>query len=107
MTRSNSTPNLFLFTDSVVGHQHGYFEGWVGDRLHYAGMGQGGDQEFVAGNAALLARRPRVVPCASFGSSGGSVTYLGEFELISELPRYRTGAPARAGRRYGRSSSFG
>jgi hypothetical protein len=48
MTRSSSTPNVFLFTDPAVGHQHGYYDGWVGDRFHYTGMRQRGDQQFVA-----------------------------------------------------------
>ena len=30
MSRSRTTPNVFLFADPGVGHQHGYFDGWVG-----------------------------------------------------------------------------
>ena len=97
MTRSTSTPNLFLFTDPVVGHQHGYFDGWVGDRFHYTGMGQRGDQEFVAGNAALLAHAAEGRAVRLFRGSGGAVTYLGEFVLDSETPWYRTDAPETGG----------
>src|SRR3712207_7799980 len=31
MTTAPASRNLFLFTDAKLGHQHGYYDGWVGD----------------------------------------------------------------------------
>src|SRR5215216_4366233 len=93
MTRSSSTPNVFLFTDPAVGHQHGYYDGWVGDRFHYTGMGQRGDQQFVAGNDAVLHHADEGRALRLFKGARGTVRYLGEFALDENEPYYRTDAP--------------
>jgi hypothetical protein len=93
MTRSTSTPNVLLFTDPAVGHQHGYYDGWVGDRFHYTGMGQRGDQQFVAGNDAVLQHADEGRALRLFKGARGTVRYLGEFALDESAPYYRTDAP--------------
>jgi hypothetical protein len=93
MTRSSSTPNVFLFTDPAVGHQHGYYDGWVGDRFHYTGMGQRGDQQFVAGNGAVLHHTDEGRALRLFKGARGTIRYLGEFALDENEPYYRTDAP--------------
>jgi hypothetical protein len=93
MTRSSSTPNLFLFTDPSVGHQHGYYDGWVGDRFHYTGMGQRGDQTFAAGNDAVLHHVGEGRALRLFKGARGTVRYLGEVTLDENDPYYRTDAP--------------
>jgi hypothetical protein len=54
---SRSSPNILLFLDRVVGSPHGYFDGWVGERFYYTGHGQKGDQQFRAGNVAVIRHR--------------------------------------------------
>jgi len=93
MSRSSSTPNVFLFTDPSVGHQHGYYDGWVGDRFHYTGMGQRGDQQFMAGNDAVLHHADERRALRVFKGARGTVRYLGEFALDENDPYYRTDAP--------------
>jgi hypothetical protein len=90
---SRTSPNIFLFTDPVVGHQHGYYDGWVGDRFHYTGMGQRGDQELRAGNRAVLEHEQDGRVLRLFRGAGGSVTYVGSFRVDPALAYYRTDAP--------------
>lgn len=90
---SRSTPNIFLFLDRDVGNPHGYFDGWVGDRLYYTGHGQRGDQTFRAGNAAVVRHQDHGRAIRLFRGAGGVVRYLGEFELDREQPYFRMEAP--------------
>jgi len=80
---------MFLFTDPAVGHQFGYYDGWVADVFHYTGMGQKGDQKFISGNTTLLAHASESRAVRLFKGAKGNVRYLGEFSL----PWYFTDAP--------------
>jgi hypothetical protein len=93
MTRLSTTPNVFLFTDPAVGHQHGYYDGWVGECFQYTGMGQRGDQAFTAGNRAVLNHVKERRALRLFRGARGNVLYLGEFALDEETAFYRTDAP--------------
>jgi hypothetical protein len=97
MTRSATTPNIFLFTDPTIGQEHGYYDGWVGDRFHYTGMGQRGDQEFSHANGALLRHQADGRAVRLFKGARGDVRYLGEFALDDEAAHYRTDAPETGG----------
>jgi hypothetical protein len=97
---SRTSPNVFLFLDKAVGSSHGYYDGFVGELLYYTGHGQRGDQEFRAGNAAVLRHREGGRAIRVMRGAGGVVTYLGEFELDNlqpyfqmEAPEAETGAP--------------
>jgi hypothetical protein len=90
---SRTSPNIFLFLDPEIGAPHGYFDGWVGDRFYYTGHGQTGDQEFRAGNAAVLRHREDGRVLRVFRGAAGVVRYLGEFELDEEQPFFRMEAP--------------
>jgi hypothetical protein len=74
---SRKTPNIFLFLDRDVGRGHGYYDGWVSDHLYYTGHGQEGDQEFRAGNAAVLRHQENENAIRVFRGAGGVVLYLG------------------------------
>jgi hypothetical protein len=69
------------------------YDGWVGDHMYYTGHGQRGDQEFRAGNAAVLRHRDEGRAIRVFRGVGGTVTYLGQFALDSEQPYFRMEAP--------------
>lgn len=97
MTRSSTSANVFLFTDPAVGHQHGYYDGWLDGVFHYTGMGQKGDQEMKSGNRAVLQHEEERRALRLFRGSGGSVTYLGEFTLDPGRPWYRMDAPESGG----------
>jgi hypothetical protein len=90
---SRTSPNVFLFTDPAVGHQHGYYDGWVGERFHYTGMGQRGDQELRVGNRAVLEHERDGRVLRLFRGAGGNVTYVGSFRVDPALQYYRTDAP--------------
>lgn len=95
MSPSRGTPNIFLFTDSESGPQHGYRDGWNRDGLfHYTGMGQQGNQRMVMGNKALLDHKRDHRAVRLFEGSRGVVKYIGEFELDDEQPYYKTKAPS-------------
>lgn len=90
---SRSTPNIMLFKDPLVGQAHGYYDGWVGNHYYYTGHGQTGDQEFKAGNAAVRDHKSGERALRVFRGVGGTVTYLGRFELDDEAPFFRMEAP--------------
>ncbi|KAA0931884.1 restriction endonuclease [Streptomyces apricus] len=92
---SRVSDNVFLFTDPIKGHKHGYFDGWgEDDCYHYAGEGQTGDQKMTQGNLAILKHKQEGRALRLFmGVSSGMCRYLGEFELPEERPWYRTDAP--------------
>jgi hypothetical protein len=70
------SPNIFIFTDPTTGEQHGYFDEWQGDELHYCGEGQPhrGDQTMSGGNRAILEHEQRGKPIRAFYGSKGTVT---------------------------------
>jgi hypothetical protein len=90
---SRTTPNVMLFLDRDIGNPHGYFDGWVGAHMYYTGHGQRGDQEFRAGNSAVLRHRDSGMALRLFRGAGGVVRYLGEFELDDAAPYFRMEAP--------------
>jgi hypothetical protein len=91
---SRSTPNVFLFADSVSGEQHGYIDGWQDDGcFHYTGEGQRGDQQMKSGNAAILQHVEQRRALRLFDGAGGEVTYIGEFAVDVAQPFYTTDAP--------------
>jgi hypothetical protein len=90
---SRTSPNILLFLDREVGNPHGYFDGWVGERLYYTGHGQRGDQELRGGNAAVVRHREDGRAVRVFRGAGGVVRYLGEFELDDSEPFFRMEAP--------------
>ncbi|KOU32721.1 restriction endonuclease [Streptomyces sp. WM6372] len=78
---SAKTPNVMVFTDPIAGEKHGYYDGWMPDRLfHYSGEGQYGDQRMLSGNASILNHRAEGRALRVFQGARGTVTYLGEFE---------------------------
>jgi hypothetical protein len=94
---SRTSPNVFLFTDPAVGHQHGYYDGWLGDYFLYTGMGQRGDMTLTAGNKAVLLHREGGRAVRLFRGAGGTITYLGKFETDLENPFYLTDAQETGG----------
>src|SRR4051794_26307959 len=91
---SRSTPNVFVFTDSASGEQHGYIDGWHDDGcFHYTGEGQRGDQQMRAGNAAILNHEADGRALRVFDGVGGTVTYVDQFMLADDEPYYMTDAP--------------
>jgi hypothetical protein len=95
MAPSTTSPNVFLFTDPKIGHDYGYFDGWVGDVFHYTGHGQRGDQRFAHANRATRDYISEGRALRLFRGVGGTVTYLGRFDLDPDEPYYRTDAPER------------
>ena len=95
---SAKTANVFLFTDPVVGQQHGYFDGWGSDGcFDYTGEGQHGDQQFVQGNRVVLMHRGQGRALHLFRGSGGTVTCLGQFETNTDEPYRMADAPETGG----------
>lgn len=85
-----STPlgsaEIFVFTDPSTGEQHGYFDEWVGEELHYCGEGQAhrGDQTMTGGNRAVLNHKAAGKHIRVFYGSKGIVSYAGEFTLADD-----------------------
>jgi hypothetical protein len=94
---SRKSPNVFLFTDPLVGNPHGYFDGWVGEHFYYTGHGQRGDQELRGGNRTVFTHRADGRALRLMKGVGGEVRYLGEFELDNERPFFRMDAPESGG----------
>jgi hypothetical protein len=95
---SNQSPNVFIFTDPVVGERHGYIDSWKRDGCyHYTGEGQRGDQEMKSGNVTILNHEAQGRALRVFRGSGGTVRYEGEFEVDDQLPFYTTDAPETGG----------
>lgn len=91
---SAQSPNVFVFYDPKTGEQHGYYDEWRADGcLHYTGEGRYGDQEMKAGNAAILNHKAQGRALRVFQGAGGTVTYVGEFELDDVEPFQRADAP--------------
>lgn len=105
---SRSTPNIMIFTDPSVGHEHGYkFDEWDAVEpgvFYYSGEGQEGDQELVQGNRAVLdhAQSGRVIRLfeAVDGKQrpGGKLQrYVGAFYLDQDAPYSSKVAPDKYG----------
>jgi hypothetical protein len=85
---SRESPVVMFFTDPIVGHQHGYYDGWDADGLfNYVGEGQKGDQRLVQGNKSILRHHEDGRALEGFLARGTEVTYLGEFELVDTYQR--------------------
>ncbi|HET8813681.1 MAG TPA: hypothetical protein VFM51_01845 [Solirubrobacterales bacterium] len=89
---SKQSPNVFLFTDQAQGALHGYiYDGAHEDGFyHYTGEGQHGDQQMVQGNKAVRDHKEEGRALHLFDASGGTTTYMGEFEYVDD---YRADAP--------------
>jgi hypothetical protein len=81
---SKQSPNVFLFADQARGALHGYiYDGANQDGFyHYTGEGQYEDQRMVQGNRAIRDHQTEHRALHLFDASGGSVTYMGEFEYV-------------------------
>jgi transcriptional regulator with XRE-family HTH domain len=76
------TPNVLIFTDPAVGHEHGYYDQWEDDDVFlYYGEGQVGDQQLDRGNRAILDHRKNGKALRVFEGSSGVVRYAGEFAI--------------------------
>lgn len=81
MRKSNQTNTLVLVTDS----SKLYHDRWVGDVLHYTGMGQFGDQELTRANRTLAESYSNGVEVHLFEVlEEGKYTYRGEVILVSK-----------------------
>lgn len=92
---SRKTFNIFIFMKTTAAEEFGYADGWHTDGcLHYTGEGQIGDQTTRGVNRSVLehAQQPRR-ELRVFDGSGGTVTYLGHFDLDPVQPYYWTDAP--------------
>jgi hypothetical protein len=91
---SAQTSNVFIFTDSESGEQHGYIDSWKEDGcFHYTGEGQRGDQRMIGGNRAVLDSSEDGRMLRVFEGSGGVVEYKGLFALDRAQPWYEADAP--------------
>lgn len=86
----SGAPHIFIFTDPTTGEQHGYFDEWRGNELHYCGEGQPhhGDQQMDRGNRAILEHEANGKTIRAFYGSKGTVTYAGEFALAHGPDRW-------------------
>jgi hypothetical protein len=99
---SQTTPNVFLYTDPRRGVAYGYnFDGWSEDRsvFLYTGEGRQGHQQLTHGNAALLNHRAQgralrlfVADGTEPGSSSVVQRYVGQFEISRSNPYVTTEA---------------
>ena len=94
---SRRSPNIIIFSDHHVGHDHGYMDRWDGDVFLYIGEGQQGNQEMKRGNKAILNHVEDGRAIRLFWGSGGEVTYAGEFEIDHIEPWTTERAPATGG----------
>jgi hypothetical protein len=95
---SSQSPNVFLFTDPLVGERHGYIDNWKADGCyHYTGEGQRGDQQMKQGNAAILHHGAQARSLRLFRGVGGTVRYEGEFKVDESHPYYTAEAPETGG----------
>ena len=100
ITRSSTSPNVFIFTDLSSGSQHGYvYDGWSddGSLFLYTGMGQTGDQQLTSGNAAIANHASDGRTIRLFDGVGGLIRYVGAFTVDPEQPYEERQAPATGG----------
>jgi hypothetical protein len=93
---SNTSPNVFLYSDPQAGRKNGYvFDGWASDGLIYLYTGEGrlGPQKMRAGNLAILTHREAgralrlfVAEGTKPGSQAKIQRYVGEFEIDIDKP---------------------
>lgn len=105
---SNTTPNIFLFTDPAEGSKYGYtYDGFSKDRsvFYYTGAGTVGDQVESSGNRAVLehaamGRALRVFAAAGRVPGKGTKLqkYVGEFVIDENRPFDRMPASDSNGR---------
>jgi hypothetical protein len=89
---------VLIFTDPASGERHGYFDRRREDGVfYYTGRGQRGDQVFESGNLAILNHGEDGRALRVFEGAGGTVTYVGRFELADDQPWIYERAPATAG----------
>jgi hypothetical protein len=89
---------VLIFSDAKAGVQHGYFDDWQADgSFHYTGEGQLGDQQMVAGNAAILNHVRDGRSLRVFDGVRGVVKYVGEFVVDPADPSYQRNAPQTGG----------
>jgi hypothetical protein len=82
---SKQAPYVFLFTDQTQGALHGYIydgENKEDGFYHYTGEGQFGDQKMAQGNRSIRDHEAEGRSLHLFDSSGGTATYMGEFEYV-------------------------
>lgn len=104
---SNTTPNIFLYSDPTAGDQFGYhYDGWESDEstFLYTGEGQIGDQQPTKGNKAIIEHATTSRSLQLFVADGvvtGTQTknqlYVGEFILDPDDPYARAEAPGNDG----------
>jgi hypothetical protein len=94
---SRRSPNILIFTDALVGAEHGYFDHWQGSTLHYTGEGQAGNQQMTRGNKAIKNHIEDGRTLRLFEGIAGEVVYVGEFKLGATDPYYEDSAPPSGG----------
>lgn len=85
---SNTTKNVFIFSDDVANKEHGYERDfWVDDLTFiYCGDGQKGNQALNNRNGTIFNHINQERKLRLFSPVRGLVTYLGELKIDSENP---------------------
>lgn len=85
---SNSTNNVFIFTDDATNREHGYeFDYWLDDMTFiYCGDGQSGNQKISNRNGTILNHVNHGRKLRLFSPVSGNVTYLCELEIVASDP---------------------
>ena len=85
---SNSTKNVFIFSDDAANKEHGYERDyWVDDLTFiYCGDGQKGNQALNNRNGTIFNHITQGRKLRLFSPVRGLVTYLGELKIDSENP---------------------
>ncbi len=96
---SRKTPNIVIFSDHVVGREHGYADRKQGDFFLYVGEGQQGNQTMTHGNRAILNHVDDGRAIRLFTGCGGEVVYAGQFEIDHIEPFFTEKAPSSGGGR--------
>jgi len=96
---SRKTPNIMIFSDHVVGREHGYADRKQGDFFLDVGEGQQGDQTMTHGNKAILNHVEDGRAIRLFNGCKGEVSYAGEFEIDLIEPFFTERAPSSGGGR--------
>ena len=85
---SNSTKNVFIFSDDAANKEHGYEQDyWIDDLTFiYCGDGQKGNQALNNRNGTIFNHVNQGRKLRLFSPVRGLVTYLGELTIDSENP---------------------
>jgi hypothetical protein len=85
---SNSTNNVFIFTDDTANREHGYeTDFWLDDNTFiYCGDGQTGHQVLNRRNGTILNHIAQSRRLRLFSPVAGLVTYLGEMKIDQDKP---------------------